>query len=117
MVGRPRRGGGDRAGLRGPGRADRHLRALAGRRDRPGDDRAGPGERPTGAVLGRNDYGAEGYGGPKPPIGDDPHRYFFRLYGLSEPSGLGTGFTAEDLRNAMQDKIVAAGTLVGTFAR
>ncbi|WP_026406140.1 YbhB/YbcL family Raf kinase inhibitor-like protein [Actinomadura rifamycini] len=76
-----------------------------------------PGERPTGAVLGRNDYGAEGYGGPKPPVGDDPHRYFFRLYGLAEPSGLGRGFTAEDLRVAMQDKVVAAGTLVGTFAR
>ncbi|MFD0905815.1 YbhB/YbcL family Raf kinase inhibitor-like protein [Actinomadura sediminis] len=76
-----------------------------------------PGEVPTGAALGRNDFGAEGYGGPKPPVGDDPHRYFFRLYGLSEPSGLGTGFTAEDLRNAMQDKIVATGTLVGTFAR
>ncbi|GGV22060.1 hypothetical protein GCM10010182_50580 [Actinomadura cremea] len=76
-----------------------------------------PGEQPTGAVLGRNDYGAEGYGGPKPPAGDDPHRYFFRLYGLAEPSGLGTGFTAEDLRDAMQDKIVASGTLVGTFAR
>ncbi|QFG26629.1 YbhB/YbcL family Raf kinase inhibitor-like protein [Actinomadura sp. WMMB 499] len=76
-----------------------------------------PGERPTGAILGRNDYGAEGYGGPKPPAGDDPHRYFFRLYGLAEPTGLGTGFTAEDLRDAMQDKIVASGTLVGTFAR
>ncbi|OLT19732.1 phosphatidylethanolamine-binding protein [Actinomadura sp. CNU-125] len=76
-----------------------------------------PGERPTGAIVGRNDYGADGYGGPKPPIGDDPHRYYFRLYGLSEPSGLGTGFTAEDLRDAMADKIVASGTLVGTFAR
>lgn len=75
------------------------------------------GERPTGAVLGRNDYGAGGYGGPKPPAGDDPHRYFFRLYGLAEPSGLRDGFTAEDLRAAVEDKTVASGTLVGTYAR
>ncbi|QKG18892.1 YbhB/YbcL family Raf kinase inhibitor-like protein [Actinomadura verrucosospora] len=75
------------------------------------------GEQPTGAVLGRNDYGTEGYGGPKPPAGDDPHRYFFRLYGLAEPSGLRDGFTAEELRDAVENKVVAAGTLVGTFAR
>ncbi|WP_243722620.1 YbhB/YbcL family Raf kinase inhibitor-like protein [Actinomadura sp. 7K507] len=75
------------------------------------------GEQPTGAVAGRNDFGAEGYGGPKPPAGDDPHRYFFRLYGLSEPSGLGPGFTAEDLREALTEKLVASGTLVGTFGR
>lgn len=75
------------------------------------------GELPTGAVAGRNDFGAAGYGGPMPPAGDDPHRYFFRLYGLAEPSGLGTGFTAEDLRDAVQDKIIASGTLVGTFVR
>ncbi|SNT60918.1 hypothetical protein SAMN05443665_106024 [Actinomadura meyerae] len=75
------------------------------------------GEQPTGAVAGRNDYGTAGYGGPHPPVGDDPHRYFFRLYGLSEPSGLRDGFTAEDLQDALQDKVVATGTLVGTFAR
>ncbi|QKW36102.1 YbhB/YbcL family Raf kinase inhibitor-like protein [Actinomadura sp. NAK00032] len=75
------------------------------------------GEPPTGAVAGRNDYGTAGYGGPKPPAGDDPHRYFFRLYGLSEPSGLRDGFTAEDLRDALQEKVVATGTLVGTFVR
>ncbi|NKZ09257.1 YbhB/YbcL family Raf kinase inhibitor-like protein [Actinomadura latina] len=75
------------------------------------------GERPPEAVAGRNDFGSDGYGGPKPPAGDDPHRYFFRLYGLSEPSGLRDGFTAEDLRDALEEKVVASGTLVGTFAR
>ncbi|WP_030168465.1 YbhB/YbcL family Raf kinase inhibitor-like protein [Spirillospora albida] len=74
------------------------------------------GELPTEAVPGRNDYGSAGYGGPMPPPGET-HRYFFRLYGLSEPSGLRPGFTAEDLRAAVQDKVVATGTLVGTFGR
>jgi Raf kinase inhibitor-like YbhB/YbcL family protein len=37
------------------------------------------GEHPAGAVEGRNDFGEEGYSGPLPPVGDDPHRYFFRV--------------------------------------
>ncbi|GAA2628578.1 YbhB/YbcL family Raf kinase inhibitor-like protein [Actinomadura fulvescens] len=68
------------------------------------------------AVSGRNDYGTSGYGGPQPPIGET-HRYFFRLYGLSEPSGLADGFSADDLRAKVRDKAVASGTLVGTFGR
>jgi Raf kinase inhibitor-like YbhB/YbcL family protein len=69
------------------------------------------------SVAGRNDYGRLGYGGPHPPAGDEPHRYFFLLYGLSEPSGLSSGFTAEDLRVALQERVVATGTLVGTYGR
>ncbi|MGN6452446.1 MAG: YbhB/YbcL family Raf kinase inhibitor-like protein [Steroidobacteraceae bacterium] len=36
---------------------------------------------PKGAVQGRNDYGATGYGGPCPPPGK-PHHYNFTLYAL-----------------------------------
>ncbi|MBA9006791.1 MULTISPECIES: YbhB/YbcL family Raf kinase inhibitor-like protein [Thermomonospora] len=75
------------------------------------------GESPTEAVEGRNDYGATGYGGPHPPVGDRPHRYFFRLAALSEPSGLEPGFTAEDYREAIEEKVIGTGTLVGTFGR
>jgi Raf kinase inhibitor-like YbhB/YbcL family protein len=75
------------------------------------------GEMPTGAVTGRNDYGAPGYGGPHPPPGDEPHRYFFRLYGLSEPTGLEEGFSNDELQDAMEDIVVATGTLVGTYRR
>lgn len=73
-------------------------------------------EEPAGAVSGRNDYGKSGYGGPHPPSGET-HRYFFRLYGLSEPSGLADGFSADDLRAKIKDKAVASGTLIGTFGR
>ncbi|MFZ1623670.1 MAG: YbhB/YbcL family Raf kinase inhibitor-like protein [Gammaproteobacteria bacterium] len=37
---------------------------------------------PIGAVQGNTDFGAAGYGGPCPPAGDKPHRYYFRLYAL-----------------------------------
>jgi Raf kinase inhibitor-like YbhB/YbcL family protein len=36
---------------------------------------------PAGAIQGRSDFGALGYGGPCPPPGS-PHRYVFRLYAL-----------------------------------
>ncbi|WP_344593897.1 YbhB/YbcL family Raf kinase inhibitor-like protein [Actinomadura vinacea] len=76
-----------------------------------------PGERPAGTVTGRNGYGTPGYGGPHPPPGDRPHRYFFRLYGLAEPSGLTDGFTTEDLQAVIEEKAVASGPLVGTYRR
>jgi hypothetical protein len=39
---------------------------------------------PKGAMQGRNDYGATGYGGPCPPPGK-PHHYNFTLYALKVP--------------------------------
>lgn len=76
-----------------------------------------PGEPPTGSVAGRNDFGGPGYGGPHPPPGDEAHRYFFRLRALSEPSGLGSGFTPQDLRDAIEEKVIATGNLVGLYQR
>jgi Raf kinase inhibitor-like YbhB/YbcL family protein len=83
----------------------------------PGTGGIEAGDRPSEAVVGRNDFGSPGYGGPHPPVGDEPHRYFFRLYGLSQESGLKDGFSAADFRVAVQGKVVASGTLVGTYGR
>lgn len=47
---------------------------------------AGDGEGlPQGAVEGRTDFGATGYGGPCPPPGT-PHRYVFTLTALKVPA-------------------------------
>lgn len=82
----------------------------------PGTHGLGPGEVLTGTMAGRNDFGTSGYGGPHPPPGK-PHRYVFRLYALSQPSGLHQGFTAKDLQRAMKNKVLATATLTGTYAR
>jgi Raf kinase inhibitor-like YbhB/YbcL family protein len=75
------------------------------------------GEHPAGAVAGRNDFGEEGYSGPRPPVGDDPHRYFFQVFAASAPLGLVAGASADDLRRALEGKKLASGTLVGTYQR
>jgi Raf kinase inhibitor-like YbhB/YbcL family protein len=72
---------------------------------------------PDGAAVGRNGFGEPGWGGPRPPVGDEPHRYFFRLYAVDRPLGLGEGVTADDLRAAVEGRVLARGTLVGLFGR
>jgi len=68
---------------------------------------------PQGTREGLNDWGRTGYGGPCPPIGR--HRYFHKLYALSETlPDLGKPTKAQ-LEKAMQGKIIARAELVGTY--
>jgi Raf kinase inhibitor-like YbhB/YbcL family protein len=39
-------------------------------------------EVPAGAFCVRNDFGENGYGGPAPPPGDRPHRYYFVVHAV-----------------------------------
>ena len=80
---------------------------------------SGLGESASGrngaGTEGRNGFGANGYGGPCPPSGS--HRYAFAVYALSEDVGLSAGFSRSDLERAMAGKVIASGTLTGTYRR
>ena len=70
---------------------------------------------PTGTLEGLNDWGRTGYGGPCPPIGR--HRYFHKLYALDKVfRDLGQP-TKTQLLAVIEDHILAAAQLVGTYQR
>jgi len=71
-------------------------------------------ELPSGARHGRNTAGDLAYAGPCPPPGK-PHRYFFRLYALDISLNLPPGATRAELEKAMDQHIVAQGTLMGLY--
>jgi Raf kinase inhibitor-like YbhB/YbcL family protein len=71
-------------------------------------------ELPSGARHGRNTAGDLAYAGPCPPPGK-PHRYFFRLYALDISLNLAPGATKAELEQAMDQHILAQGTLMGTY--
>jgi Raf kinase inhibitor-like YbhB/YbcL family protein len=75
------------------------------------------GALPEGGTPGRNDFGRLGWAGPRPPVGDEPHRYFFRLYAADKPLGLDEAATAKKVHAALDDHTLARGTLVGLFGR
>lgn len=75
------------------------------------------GEEPAEATIWRNDFGDRGYGGPRPPQGDDPHRYFFRLYALPEPLAVAGRADAHGVRGRLDDSRLETGTIVGLFRR
>lgn len=72
---------------------------------------------PTAAVEGRNDFDDVGWSAPCPPTGDAPHTYRFRLLAVADETGLQHGFTAQDLEDAIADRLVAEGVHTGRYGR
>jgi Raf kinase inhibitor-like YbhB/YbcL family protein len=73
---------------------------------------------PSGGVSGlvapgRNSFGTLGYRGPCPPTGAKAHHYVLTLSALPAPSGLRSGFSADQL----QSTATGIATLIGTYAR
>lgn len=75
------------------------------------------GQVPAEAVEGTNDFGRRGFGGPCPPEGHGPHRYYFRLFALRSPLDLPAGFSADEAKAAMQGSVLEEAAVMGTFER
>ena len=77
------------------------------------------GQKPGSLGLaGTNDFGKRGYGGPFPPKGHGPHRYFFRLYALDVPAlGLAAGAGPAEVHRALKGHILAETEFMGRFER
>ncbi|MEV4756917.1 YbhB/YbcL family Raf kinase inhibitor-like protein [Micromonospora sp. NPDC049559] len=75
------------------------------------------GEVPAGGREWLNGFGAPGWGGPRPPRNDDPHRYFFRLYALRQPLALKRTPQVPEVHEAVADVEIGSANMVATFAR
>jgi Raf kinase inhibitor-like YbhB/YbcL family protein len=73
--------------------------------------------RPGGlGISGTNDFGKTGYGGPCPPKGHGPHRYFFRLSALNVPTlGLPPGANRDQLLEAVKGHVLAEAQYMGRY--
>jgi Raf kinase inhibitor-like YbhB/YbcL family protein len=70
----------------------------------------------TGKTL-RNSFGRNGYGGPCPPPGHGPHRYFFTVYAVDVPLLPLSGKTRLDLEKALENHTLASARLMGRYER
>ena len=63
---------------------------------------------------GLNSWKRLGYGGPCPPEGT--HRYFFRVLALDGTLGLAEGATKDEVLQAVEGRVLAEASLMGTFS-
>lgn len=67
---------------------------------------------------GTNDFGKPGYGGPMPPKGHGPHRYFFKLYALDVPAlHLHAGARRSEFDRAVNGHVLAEASYMGRYER
>lgn len=72
---------------------------------------------PKAMRQGANQPGFTGWYGPRPPIGDRPHRYHFQVFALDTELATIPGATREELLRDMAGHVVARGEIVGTYAQ
>jgi len=70
------------------------------------------------AIDGTNDFGRRGYGGPMPPQGHGPHRYYFKLFAVQVVSlGLPAGAKRAHLDRALPGHVLAEAQYMGRYER
>jgi len=69
-----------------------------------------------GLVQGRNNHGDNAWFGPR-PRGGSAHHYYFQLFALDTMLTLPASASRNDLLAAMDGHVIAAGRLLGMFAK
>jgi phosphatidylethanolamine-binding protein (PEBP) family uncharacterized protein len=77
----------------------------------------GEGDVSEGGRTGANSAGGTGWTPPCPPRGDAPHRYVWAVHALREPSGLAPGASPDEVAAALEDGVVARGTISARYGR
>ena len=67
--------------------------------------------------VGRNSFYTEGWLPPDPPTGHGSHDYVFQLFALNEVPPMGPNPGRDEVVAALEDRVLAAGLLVGTYSR
>ena len=75
------------------------------------------GATPAGGVPHSDDLAEQGRGGPRPPAGDEAHRYRLSRYALPRPGARPEGVVATAAHRAVGRRQLAEGTLVGRYQR
>jgi Raf kinase inhibitor-like YbhB/YbcL family protein len=75
--------------------------------------------RPSAKIQsGTNDFGNPGYGGPRPPRGHGPHRYYFKLYALNvEHLALKADAKRADLDRELKVHVLGEAQYMGRYER
>jgi len=71
----------------------------------------------SGMVEGKNDFRRIGYGGPCPPRGHGPHRYYILALALDKDPGLSRGFTLDALLQQAKGHVISWGYTMGRYQR
>jgi len=67
--------------------------------------------------LGRNSYLRQGWLPPDPPPGHGVHRYAFQVFALREGKAFSDAPGRSELAEAIRDRALAVGCLIGTYER
>jgi len=68
-------------------------------------------------TQGTNSWGRIGYGGPCPPVGHGPHRYYFTIYALDKELSLDSSAQIDNLLQDIENHILGKGALMGKYER
>ena len=72
---------------------------------------------PAGSFTCRNDYGIPAYSGAAPPVGDRPHRYYFVVHAVDQPTlGVDADATPAVVAFNLAFHTLGRAVVVGTYA-